>query len=276
MKARRGGRGALDSGACRPGRRVDGFVEGRERRTASSSRSSFSSPRDRTAVIDFLTTPELALPWTERVTLVRRFVHVTNHVRGYHTLAEMLRVTQAILRRKGRRGLTVVEAGSAFGGSTAKLSLAVAAAGGRLLVFDSFKGIPPNDEVHRNLDGRPVVFRPGAFAGRLPVVRRAVERFGAPAVCTFHKGWFEDSLRDFRADVDVAVLDVDLLSSTRTCLTALFPRLRPGGVLFSQDGHLEAIVALFRDDAFWASIGVRTPAVTGLGADKLLEAHRLA
>lgn len=203
--------------------------------------------------------------------MVRAFMHITQHVRGYHSLAEMLVVCEAILERSGQSGLTVVECGAAKGSSTAKLSLATARAGGRLLVFDSFKGIPDNEEQHRNLDGRPVSFRKGAFTGRLKAVQRVVQTYGAPEVCTFTKGWFEDTLPDFQTPIDVVLLDVDLLSSTRTCLEALYPQLRPGGVLFTQDGHLEAIVALLRDEAFWLAMGVPVPSIDGLGQDKLLK-----
>ncbi len=230
----------------------------------------FLVTRDRQAVRGFVSRRDLLDSALDRWRLVRRFIHVTNHVRGYHTLGEMLRVTAAILERRRRGCLTVVEAGAGFGGSTAKLSLAVAAAGGRLVVFDSFRGIPPNDEVHESLDGRRVVFRAGAFAGRLAVVRRAVERFGAPEVCEFHKGWFEDTVSGFCDPVDVALVDVDLLSSTRTCVAALYPRLRPDGVLFSQDGHLKAVVELFADAGYWASLGVEPPVIEGLGRDKFL------
>ena len=132
----------------------------------------FLVTRDLWAVRTFVTRTDLFSSPVDRWRLVGRFIHVTNHVRGYHTLGEMLQVAAAILERRGRHRLTVVEAGAGFGGSTAKLSLAVAAAGGRLVVFDSFRGIPANDEVHENLDGRRVVFREGAFAGRLAAVRR--------------------------------------------------------------------------------------------------------
>ncbi|MEL7367538.1 MAG: TylF/MycF/NovP-related O-methyltransferase [Myxococcota bacterium] len=237
----------------------------------------YLATRDRSAAASFLCDVDLRAAdmsggsrLRSRFRLLRRFIHITNHVRGYHTLAEMLEVSQAILRMSGRADLTVVEAGAGYGSSTAKLSWAVAEAGGRLLVFDSFRGIPPNDEVHRHLDGRQVVFRRGAFTGRLAAVRRTIERFGVPEVCEFHKGWFEDTLADFTTPVDIALLDVDLLSSTQTCLRALYPRLRQGGAVFSQDGHLEAIVALMRDAEFWASLGVAKPQIRGLGTAKLL------
>ena len=228
--------------------------------------------RDRRAVTALLRSRyPIPLPLRDRLTLLARFVSTTNHVRTYHTQAELLAVTDRVLRLAGRPELTVIEAGSGKGGSTAKLSLAARLAGGRLVVFDSFRGVPPNTEVHRNLYGRRVEFRAGAFRGRLPSVRRTVERFGAPEVCEFRKGWFADTLPAFDGHVDIALLDVDLLSSTRTCLTHLMPRLRPGGVIFSQDGHLEAIVELLADPAFWRDdVGVEPPRIRGLGREKLL------
>ncbi len=233
----------------------------------------FLCGRDRAAVLAFLRARyPVAVPLRRRLALVARFLSITNHVRTYHTQAELLRVADRILRLAGRRGLTVVEAGSGKGGGTAKLSLVTRLAGGRLIVFDSFRGIPPNRERHRNLWGRPVEFRAGAFRGRLPSVRRTVARFGALEVCDFRKGWFADTLPAFDGAVDVALLDVDLLSSTRTCLTHLLPRLRDGGVVFTQDGHLEAVVDLFGDARFWRhEVGVEPPVIAGLGRRKLLE-----
>ena len=230
----------------------------------------FLLTRDRDAVLRFLSDRDPTLPPRRaRLALLRRFLHITHEIRGYHTQAEMLEVAQAILRR---RAPVVVECGAAKGSSTAKLSLATAAVGGRLLVYDSFKGIPENDEAHRNLDGRPVRFRKGAFTGRLRSVERTVAQLGEPSVTTFTKGWFEDTLPGFEAPrIDVLLLDVDLLSSTETCLRHLFGRLAPDGVCFSQDGHLEAIVARLRDPAFWRDeVGVAPPRIEGLGREKFL------
>lgn len=228
--------------------------------------------RDRRAVLRFLTTRyPVSLPVRQRLAFVARFVATTNHVRAYHSQAELLAVADRILRLAGRRDLTVVEAGCGKGASTAKLSLATALAGGHLHVFDSFRGVPANDERDTHLDGRPVHFRAGAFLGRLVEVQRTVARFGAPEVCVLHKGWFAETLSHFDQPVDVALLDVDLVSSTRTCLLHLVPRLRPGGVLFTQDGHLRGVVALLGDHRFWRhDVGVEPPAIAGLGQQKLL------
>jgi O-methyltransferase len=228
--------------------------------------------RDRRAVLSFLTARyPVDLPILDRIRFIDRLVATTNAVRCYHTQAEILAVVDAIFARAGTPGLTVVEAGAGKGASTAKLSLATARAGGRLLVFDSFRGLPPNDEQHTRLDGRPVVFRAGAFPGRLPSVQRVVARFGAPEVCEYRKGWFEETMAGFAQPIDVALLDVDLLASMRTCLVRLFPRVRQGGVVFTQDGHLQAIVDLLASERFWREeVGVQPPRIEGLGERKMV------
>lgn len=229
----------------------------------------FAVTRDRGDITRFVVASGGVAELAKRLGLLVAFERTTNAVRGYHTLGEILRMCNEVLVRPGA---VVVEAGCGKGSSTAKLSLAVRAAGGHLHVFDSFRGLPPNDEVHTNLDGRTVRFRPGAFRGRLRAVQRTVERFGAIEVCTFHKGWFADTMPGFDERVDVAVFDVDLIASTRECLVYILPRLAPDGIAFSQDGHLRATAELVDDDEFWrSSVGIRAPMVRGLGINKLLE-----
>ena len=207
-----------------------------------------------------------------RVGLIARFVNITNHVRTYHTQAELLTVADRVLRLAGRPGLTVLEAGAGKGGSTAKLSLVARLAGARLVVCDSFRGMPPNDERHETIYGRRTEFREGAFRGTAALVERTVARFGAPEVCDFVKGWFADTLPGLDRALDVVLLDVDLVASTRTCIRWLYPRIRPGGVLLSQDGHLRATIALLEDARFWRDeVGVAPPTIHGLGTRKLLE-----
>ncbi|HUH00591.1 MAG TPA: TylF/MycF/NovP-related O-methyltransferase [Kofleriaceae bacterium] len=226
----------------------------------------YLATRDRRAVLGWLGRGELGLG--PRVRLLRDFVRTTNAVRGYHTLGEMLAISREIL---ARRAPVVLEAGCGYGSSTAKLSLAVRQAGGVLHACDSFRGMPENDEQHRHLDGRATQFRAGAFRGSLNRVRRTVAEYGALEVCRFHKGLVADTLPRIEGALDVVVLDVDLEASTRTCVRELFPRLRPGGVMFSLDGQLRATHELLGDPRFWRDdVGIDPPHIEGLGRDKLL------
>lgn len=237
----------------------------------------FLVTRDRDEVARFLRASyPFDFPLRDRLRFLADITKTTNAVRGYHTLEEILRVCHHIFLCAGRDDLTVVECGAGSGSSTAKLSLATKIAGGRLVVFDSFQGIPENDEQHHLLDGRELVFRRGAFKGRLTAVKKRVAEFGVPELCSFHKGLFADTLSAFDGHVDVALFDVDLISSTEQCTSHFYPRLRDGGAIFSQDGHLRATVDLYEREDYWAGMPSPPPKIDGLGTGKMLRVTKPA
>lgn len=215
------------------------------------------------------------LDYKRRSVLVRRLMEVHKHVLCAHTHGEMARIVREIFDIPDDRPGCIVEAGAFKGGSTAKLSIAAAAVGRRLVVFDSFEGIPENDEPHdTTIFGDPARFGAGSYAGRLSEVCDNVGRFGELDVCEMRAGWFEDTLPAFDEPVAVGFIDVDLASSTRTCLAHLYPRLIPGGVLFSHDGHLPLCIDVLRDRQFWARVPGPPPIITGLGAEKLVSIRK--
>ncbi len=164
----------------------------------------------------------------------------------------------------------VVEAGCWKGASAAKLSLACAKTGRPLHLFDSFEGLPENEEVHgKNTEGKEMLFEGGAFAGSMETVNSTISRFGEPSVCHYHKGWFSKTMPNFREPVAVAYVDVDLASSTADCLTNLYPLLVRGGVIFSQDGHVPLVLDYLRQ--FQVKSGA---VIEGLGERKLLAIRR--
>ena len=229
-------------------------------------------PQDLVKVADFLRRELGATTLAQRLTIARHLYRVSFSVDCPHTQFEVLSFIEAILAPPASVTGCVVEAGCFKGGSTAKFSVAAAIAGRDLVVFDSFAGIPANDEAHdRNIYGGDASFPEGSYRGALDEVRGNVARHGRVEVCEFLPGWFEDTLPGFSRPVVAAYVDVDLASSTRTCIKYLYPLLVPGGVLCSQDGHLPLVIDVFRDDAFWEDeVGVRPPHVEGLGERTLL------
>ena len=209
---------------------------------------------------------------TQRLDLVRRLRLAHAGINCAHTHHEIVSMIDVILALPSSRPGCIVEAGCFKGGSTAKLSIAAKIAGRKLVVFDSFEGLPDNRESHdHDIFGLGVQFEGGKYSGQLAEVAFNVERFGEPSVCEFRKGWFEDSMPDFHEPVALAFLDVDLASSTRTCLRYLYPLLTPGCSIFSHDGHLPLCIQAMDDSEFWErEVGFPKPAIPGLGKKKLI------
>jgi O-methyltransferase len=230
--------------------------------------------RQRHLLSRFMSNRDIQLSRAKRIPLLARCYRVTCTMECGHADPDVLPMLTAILSAPASGPGVVVEAGCYKGGSTAKFSLAAAAAGRQLVVFDSFAGIPDNDEVNeRNIHGGTnVLFRPGDYCGPLDEVKRNIRTFGKLDVCRFVKGWFEETLPSFHEPIIAAFVDVDLASSTRTCLKYLYPLLVPGGTIYSHDGHLPLVIDVLRDERFWLEeVGFPKPPMEGLGTHKVVK-----
>jgi O-methyltransferase len=241
--------------------------------SAGSGSRALRTWKDIEAILGFLASKHRGLPLARRYALTRRLRAISRTIDCPHTESEILAYIDSILSLDASTPGCLVEAGCYKGGSTAKFSIAAKAARRELVVFDSFEGIPRHAEDHgTNIFGRPVTFAEGEYAGSLEEVTRNVATYGELDACRFVKGWFKDTLPGFKETIAAIYLDVDLAESTRTCLKHLYPLLRPGGTLYSQDGHLPLVLKVFGDDAFWREeVGCPKPYVHGWGTSKLLK-----
>ncbi len=228
--------------------------------------------REYPAGAEFIIRPLAHASFFQRLALVRKSFLISLNVPCPHVQGEVLGFMRSILSLPPNLPGVCVEAGCFKGGSTAKFSLAADLAGRDLVVFDSFRGIPANEEPHeKSIFGQEVGFAEGSFCGTLDEVISNVAACGKINRCRFIQGWFDDTMPDFDEPIAAAYIDVDLVSSTKTCLKYLFPLLQPGGVLYSQDGHLPLVIELFADDRFWENeVGCKKPRMRGLGTSKLI------
>jgi O-methyltransferase len=166
--------------------------------------------------------------------LVLRFLRVDWNVCHAHYPSEISEVVNAILARRGN----VVEAGCFRGGSSAKFSIAAKRVGARLLVYDSFEGVEPMTEEEK----KGTYDFSGQYACSMEDVKANVERYGEISVCSFHRGWFRDTLaRGVPVPVSVAYIDCDVARGTRDALRGIVPALTPEGVVFTQDYHIKPV-----------------------------------
>ena len=208
--------------------------------------------------------------WGDFLTIRREVECPHNESHTLSFINEMFRMAALHKKREG----VFVEAGCFKGGSTAKFSLVANLLNRRLVVCDSFQGLPENEEKHdRSLFGYSIKdwFGGGAFCGAREEVEHNISSFGVAEVCDYVEGWFDETLPNFDQPVLGAYIDTDLASSTKTCLKYLYPLLVPGGVLISQDGDFPIVVEVFKDKRFWEEeVGVPLPNVEGLGTQKIL------
>jgi O-methyltransferase len=170
----------------------------------------------------------------------------------------------------------VAEFGCFKGMSTASLSLACALTGRRLVVFDSFQGLPAASERIFNFDGNEISYKAGAYAGTLDEVRANVARFGDPSVCEFVPGFFADTLPQRREDERFVVIfeDADLPSSVRDVLRYAWPKLQNGCRFFSHEAPDREVVQLFFDRGWWRDhLDEDAPGIVGSGAGLPLGRH---
>jgi O-methyltransferase len=237
-----------------------------------------ANSEDRNAALAFLFNGKLSIGFMARLRFLLRSYRISLNTTVAHTEAEILAVATAVLSTPPEVPGCVVEAGCYKGGSTAKFSLVAKLAGRKLYAFDSFEGLPDNDEDHgKTISGLGTNFSKGNYLGTLDEVKANIEKWGDIASTEFKKGWFDNTMPGFKERIIAGYIDVDLVSSTKTCLKFLFPLVQPGGVLFSQDGHLPLIIDCLKDRKTWEQeVGCPPPNMDGLGQKKLVRIDKAA
>ncbi len=148
----------------------------------------------------------------------------------------------------------VVECGTWKGGSAANLSLVCKIAGRKLLIFDSFEGLPKGDE-----SDRQAFYETGDYYGPLDEVKKNIEKYGAIECCEFVKGWFDETLPGLNTPVLLAFLDVDLELSLETCVRHIWPNLVERGYIFIDEYVTLDYCAIFWSEEYWKRYFNRLP-----------------
>ena len=203
-----------------------------------------------------------------RATLVQQFQHISNTIQSGTAPVVHLMLAEAILAIPPEIKGHVVECGVWKGASSASLSHVCALTGRRLKVCDSFQGLPDDDEqrhtgLHTGVYGH---YKEGMFKGAREEVESNIRTLGNMEACDFVEGFFEDSLKQLTDPVAFAFLDVDLVSSTRDSLKALWPLLIEGGYIYADDAGDLDVVKVYFDDTWWqATHHCAAPGFVGSG-----------
>lgn len=138
----------------------------------------------------------------------------------------------------------VIECGTYKGFSAACLSWVCDYLDRKLIVADSFAGLPENST--------DPYYKKGDFCGQFDEVVANIEDFGKIAQVEFLQGFYETSLRGFNRPLCMLWMDVDLYESSMDIMNNLFHCLAADGVLISHELFAERD---FADGQLKATIG---------------------
>lgn len=149
----------------------------------------------------------------------------------------------------------IIECGTWKGGCAANLSLVCDIVGRKLIIFDSFQGLPKGEENDREAK----YYQPGEYSGSLYEVKTNIKKFGSYQGCEFVQGWFKDTLPKYRRPVLLAFIDVDLEASLHTCMINIWSNLVLGGWIFTDECVHTDYIALFFSEMWWKKYFQTTP-----------------
>lgn len=206
--------------------------------------------------------PAYGLTWPRRIALAVRMYINSFRVMSFVSYKAHLLMAMKLFEIPPDVPGVVVECGCFLGGASTNLSLACAIAGRRLILYDSFAGLPPPAEGERI----GLAEQAGGLCGPIETVRANITRTGNISVCEFREGFFEHTLPAHAEPVVLAFVDVDFEASLHDCIVNLWPHLVRDGLLFIDEYVLLDLCALFYSERFWERhFGQDPPGLLGAG-----------
>ncbi len=207
--------------------------------------------------------------WKKCQLIVRMAWNNTQIISGSSFMEHIVMATSLLRLPKQTEGV-VVECGTYKGVSAANLSLICEIIGRKLVIFDSFEGLPEptgEDKGHALIGTREIhTYEKGSWCGALEEVRENIRQYGAVGVCEFNKGYFENTLPHFKEKCVQVFVDVDYRSSLETCVRYLWPLLQDNGCFYTHEAGHHEISSLFFSDKWWSEqLGLVPPGLIGAG-----------
>lgn len=211
--------------------------------------------------------------------LILKFRRTLKKVETLSEWIEHLEMAAEILKIPPSVSGDVIECGCYKGGSTINLSLVCSIVGRKLIVCDSFQGLPQVSEaekihysVHKDHYDH---YEKGKFLASLDEVKENLKKYGRLEICEFVVGYFEDTLQSIDGEYVMGFLDIDLVQSLKPCLKAIWPRLQQNCKIYVHEAKDLELVSLFFDTAWWKkNFRSKPPGFIGAGTGLPLEIRK--
>jgi O-methyltransferase len=199
--------------------------------------------------------PKYGMTWRRKFSLAFRMYRNTKRIMTGTSYKAHLAMAAKLLETSPKVRGVVVECGCWRGGSTANLSLVCEIVGRKLIVYDTFAGLPEPEAGDKYAYPNAV----GYFRGDLEVVKDNVRLGGCIDVCEFRKGLFKDTLPHHTEPVVLSFLDVDYQASLHDCVLNLWPHLTDKGYMFIDEYTRLDYCGIFYSERYWREFFDRPP-----------------
>ena len=206
----------------------------------------------------------------DKIKIIKRIEISLSKMESATNLDTQLELGKKILSLSKESSGCIVECGAYKGASSVALSIFSKIIDKKLIIYDSFEGLPEdNDDVDgRNYPHLKVTEKnkKGMYKGLLEEVKNNLKYFGEVENCIFRKGYFNESLKNHKEEIDFLFLDVDLVESTKDCILYLWPFINNEKYIFTDDACDIDVVSIWFDDEWWMkNLNCKAPGYIGSG-----------
>ena len=213
---------------------------------------------------------EYNLNENDKLKIIERIQIALSKMESATSLEVQLELGKKILSLENQNKDFIVECGAYKGASSVALSIFSKIVNRKLIVYDSFEGLPKdNDQLEgRNYPHLRVTgeYKEGMYKGSLEEVENNLKYFGEFENCILRKGNFNDILKNHEEKIDFLFLDVDLVESTFDCIKYLWPYIKDDKYIFTDDAcDIDVVSVWFNKDWWISNFNCSPPGYVGSG-----------
>jgi len=207
---------------------------------------------------------------SDRIDIVNKIRNILKNVKSATNMSVHLTLISKILEIPPSSNESyLVEAGCYYGATSCTMSLAAKILKKKLIIYDSFFGLPDDDDKelkiydHLKIKG---FYQKGMYAASKKEVEKNILKYGEYENCLFREGLFSDTMPKHLEKICFLFLDVDLKSSTKTSIKYLYPHILDNHYIFTDDSCDLSVVKIWFDENFWnTELNCSAPGYVGSG-----------
>lgn len=206
----------------------------------------------------------------DKIKIIDRLRFNFRKINSATSLVSHIELIKKILSLSNQNNDTIVECGCFKGSTSISLSIVAKITNRKLIIYDSFEGLPDDDEdikkryyPHISYTGN---YEKGMYTGTYDEVNSNIKIYGEIDNVIMRKGFFSETLKSHTEKIDFLFLDVDLISSTKDCIYYLWEHINNESFIYSDDACDMDVVRVWFDDNWWMkNFSSNSPGYVGSG-----------